>query len=89
MRKPSAYRSQEPKHKQEALVAQSVKHLTLGFSSGQDLGVSRWSPTLGSTPALQGACLRFSLPLPLPLMLSVSKINKSISKKIKAQSVHL
>ena len=44
-----------------AWVAQSVKQPTPDFASGHDLRVVRWS-RLGD-----GACLRFSLPLPLPL----------------------
>ena len=50
-----------------AWVAELVKHLTLGFSSGHDLEVVRSSPTSGS--ALRGEVrLRFSLSVPFMLM---------------------
>ena len=45
-----------------AWVAQSVKHLTLDFSSGLDLRVMRLS-TWVELCAGHGACFRFSLPL--------------------------
>ena len=48
-----------------AWVAQSVKHLTLGFHSGYDLKVARWSPALGSMLSMEWAC-----PLPLLLLLT-------------------
>ena len=47
----------------DAWVPQSLKHLTLGLSSGHGLTVLRSSPTLGST--LSAVCLDFSLsPVP-------------------------
>ena len=66
-----------------AWLAQSIKSLTLGFSSGHDLTVRRFEPC-----SQHRACLRFSLfslshslPLPHPLSFSQKKIfkkNKSI-----------
>ena len=58
-------------------VAQLVKRLTLGFGSGPDLRVVRWSPALGS--ALSAICLGFSplLALYLPIIFSLS--NKLIN----------
>ena len=69
-----------------AWVAQLVKRLTLGFSSGHDLRVVRSSPTLGS--ALSGESLS-PCPCPSPcalslshvLSLSLSQINKPLKKK--------
>ena len=46
-------------------VVQSVKHLTLGFSSGDELRVMRSSPASGSTLSAESA-LGLSLPLLLP-----------------------
>ena len=58
-------------------VAQSIKHRTLGFSSGHDLRVARSSPPSGS--ALHCGSARDSLPIPLPLLpVTLSKINKSL-----------
>ena len=57
-------------------MAQLVKHLTLDFGSGYDLGVVKSSHMLGS--ALGGESASDSLLFPLPLLslsLSVSKIN--------------
>ena len=39
----------------DAWVAQSVKHLTLDFSSGRDLTVLRLSPALGSMMGMEAA----------------------------------
>ena len=36
-------------------VAQSIKHLALGFSSGHDLRVMRWSPVAGSSMGMESA----------------------------------
>ena len=62
-------------------MAQSVKHLTLGFSSGHDLTVCGIEPLIGlctdsGEPAWDS--LSPSLPAPplLTLSLSLSKINK-------------
>ena len=47
-------------------MAQSIKHLTLAFSSGGDLRVVRPSPESGSVLSAQReVCLRFSLHLSL------------------------
>ena len=40
---------------EDAWVAQSVKHPTLDFSSGHDLGVVRLSLMLGSLPGMEPA----------------------------------
>ena len=48
-------------------MAQLVKRLTLGFSSGHDLRVVRSSPTLGSVLSEVSAWDSLPLPLPLPL----------------------
>ena len=50
-------------------VAQSVKHLTLGFRSGQDLMVHEFKPYLricaaGAEPAWESPSLPLSLPPP-------------------------
>ena len=65
-------------------MAQWIKHPTLGSSSGCDLRVVRLSPVVGFCPG-HGACLSFSLPLPLPLhpTLSLCLSNKSTFKKKK------
>ena len=39
----------------ETLVAQSVKHQTLDFSLGHDLGAMEWSPFLGSSFSWESA----------------------------------
>ena len=74
-------------------MAQSVQHLTLGFSSGHDLTVHEFEPcvrlsTGGAEPAWDPlslpVCLSVSLPLPCSLSLSLSvslKINKLKKKK--------
>ena len=49
-------------------VVRSVEWPTLGFSSGHDLKVMRLEPFVG-LPAQWGIYLRFSLSLPLPLLL--------------------
>ena len=58
------------KEKGAAGVAQSIKHLTLDFSSGQDLKVMRSSPAraLGS---VQSVLEIFSFPLPLSLLKAI------------------
>ena len=43
------------KVEEDAWVVHSVKCLTLGFSSGQDLRVVRWSPTSGSVLSWKSA----------------------------------
>lgn len=60
-------------------VAQSGKHPTLGFCSGGDLRVLRWSPTSGS--AVSGESASLFLPLPHLHTYTVSKINKSFFQK--------
>ena len=50
-------------------VVQLSKQPTLGFGSGHDFRVLRLSPMSGSV--LSTFCLRFSLPLPLLVMLSL------------------
>ena len=61
-------------------VAQSVKHPTLGFSSGHDLTVSEFDPVLGAALAVQRLLGIFSLPLSAPLQLvlslSLSELNE-------------
>jgi len=60
---------------------QSVKHPTLDFSSGHDLGVMGSSPALGST---QGLFVLLPPVLPPPLNKSINKILKKKKKfKIK------
>lgn len=58
-------------------MVQLVKHPAFGFGSGSDL--MRSSPQSGSVLSRE-SCLRFSLPLPLPLphalYLSFSKVNQ-------------
>ena len=51
-----------------ALVAQSVKRLTLDFGSGHDVTVCGFKPRVGLC-AEDGACLGFSLSLSLSLSL--------------------
>ena len=48
-------------------MAQLVKHLTLDFSSGQDLRVLRSSPMLRSVPGMEPAYDSLLLPLPIPI----------------------
>ena len=50
---------------QATLTSEQEKY-SLDFDSGHDIRFIRWSPTLGLR-AEQGACLGFSLSLPLPL----------------------
>ena len=71
-----------------AWVAQSVERQTLGFSSGHDLRVVRWSLPLHEALPSHGICLKFSLRVPapppacaLPLSLSLSLSNKILRKK--------
>ena len=67
-------------------MAQSVKHPTLDFSSGQDLGVCEFEPCTGlyadsAGPAWDSFSPSLSVPAPLVLSLSFSlKINKYIKK---------
>ena len=56
-----------------AWVVQSLKHLTLGFSSGHDLRVVRLNPTSGS---MLSKSLFLSLPLLSARLLSLSPSNK-------------
>ena len=58
-------------------MAQSTEHLTLGFSSGHDLRVVRWSPTADSMLSRESAedSLSPSLSAP-PSALFVSQINE-------------
>ena len=58
-----------------ASVAQSVKHPTLDFCLGHDLGVVRLNPTLGSVLITQSACFSPSASPPF-LSLSLSLSNK-------------
>ena len=55
-------------------MAQLVKHLTLDFGPGYDLGVVRSSPKLSS--ALSGESAGDSLPLPPPLTLPAHSLSK-------------
>jgi len=66
-------------------VARSVKHPTLGFSSGRDLAVVELSLELGSARNAEYASDSLSLSLQLMLYLSLSQINKikSLKKKQK------
>ena len=50
-------------------VAQSLKPLTLHFSSGHDLGIMGWSPSLGSMLCVESAYVSLSLSLSLPPLL--------------------
>jgi len=62
--------------------AQSIKHLTLGFSSGHDLIGPGIEPYTG-LHAQRGVCLKDSLPLPLPqcaCSLSFKQINVFLKK---------
>ena len=83
-------------------VAQSVQHLTRGFSSGHDLRVVSLSPASGSM--LSGDSVGDSLPLPLPplmcmcacvlspaglagrLMVREAQALKSINKSLRRKS---
>jgi len=56
-------------------VAQSVKRPTLGFGSGRDLRVVRWSPASGSALSRESACDSLSPPLSLPTTHALSQIN--------------
>ena len=60
-------------------MAQSVKHLTLDFGSGHDVGVEGSSPAQCS----MGSLLEDSpsLPLTAPFMLALSQINLKKKKK--------
>ena len=63
-------------------MAQSVKHLTLGFSSGHDLTVREFKPHIrlhsdSMEPAWDSLSLPLSLPLPRSCTLSF-KINKHL-----------
>ena len=55
-------------------MAQSVKRLTLGFSSGHDLTVREFGPRAGLCADNMESAWDFSLPLSLPLpgLLSLS-----------------
>ena len=56
-----------------AWVAQSVKHLTLAFSSGHDLTVGEFKPYVGLYAASrEPAWDSFSVSLPLPMSASLS-----------------
>ena len=52
-----------------------VKHLNLDFGSGHDLKILRSSPASGSVMSTE-ACLRFFLPLHLPLPPSLKNKDK-------------
>ena len=73
-------------------MAQSVKHLTLDFSSGHDLTVVRSSLLLGFTLDIEPAwnLLKvLSLPLPLPRWLAISlflSLSLSLSLKKKKRT---
>lgn len=55
---------------------------TLGFGSGSNLRVVRWSPTLRSVLSIESAYIPLSLcPFSCALSLSLSKINTSQKKK--------
>ena len=54
-------------------MAQLVKHLILGFSSGHDLRVLESSPALGSVLSVESASPSPSAP---PLVLFLKEINK-------------
>ena len=61
-----------------AWVAQSVKHLTLGFSSGHDLAVCEFEPHIGlsagsTEPAWDSLSPSLAAFSPLVLSLSLSK----------------
>ena len=61
-------------------MAQSIKHTTLGFSTGHDLMVPGFEPRVGLRAdsvdaAWDSLFLPLSLFLPHPLSLSLSKIN--------------
>lgn len=68
-------------------MAQSVRRPTLGFHSGRDLGVLRWSPVSGS--ALSRVCPRFIPPLTAPLPPSHSRFLPPPLFKKKKNSGHL
>ena len=55
-------------------MAQSVKHLSLDFSSGHDLSVLRRSPALGSALAMEPK----SLPLPHPTKKDTYTLKQSL-----------
>ena len=57
--------------KRGALVAYSVKHLTLDLGSGHDLRVVRLSSVMGSALGVESAWDSLSLSLPLPSQLSL------------------
>ena len=69
---------------QGAWVAQSVKHLTLGFSSGHDLMDCEFEPHIGLCADSREPAWDFSLSLPSSLSLflknEINKNNKNISK---------
>ena len=61
----------------DAWVDQSVKRPTLDFSSGYDLTVGGFEPLTGlCADSVEPAWDSLSLPLPLPCLLLLSKINK-------------
>ena len=71
------YREQREKAR-GTWVAQSVKHLTLGFCSGHDLMVHEFKPRIGlcadsAEPAWDSLSPSLSLPLPCTLSLSLSQ----------------
>lgn len=57
-------------------MAESVKHQVLGFKSGRDLGVVGLSPEWDPCSVCNLLKILSPSRLPLPLMFSVSKINK-------------
>ena len=66
--------------------AQLVKHLTLGFSSGHELRVMRWSPELGST-IIAGDYLHLSLPLPSGPQLHTRSLSLSQKREKKKKGI--